>query len=203
MEFPYFEESVDINPTFARFFVIKSYSAEHVLNSIKHGVWTSTDAGNKRLDDAYRESHEKGPIYLFFSVNQSGHFCGMAQMVSLFDNTKSNLWTKDVWNGQFRVKWIFVKNIPVYLLRHIRLENNENKPVSKSRDTQEVLLPQGTAMLKIFATFKPGTVQKQASSEDEQSEASVEHNKSVQHYRRVTKYTKILKPKDREVTPTD
>ena len=42
--------------------------------SIKYGVWASTDHGNKRLDQAYRESGNKGPIYLFFSVNTSGQF---------------------------------------------------------------------------------------------------------------------------------
>ena len=67
-------------------------------------------------------------------------------------------------SGQFKVKWIYVKDVPnnqVSLLseslngyftkystlcpefefehlqlRHIKLENNENKPVTNSRDTQ-------------------------------------------------------------------
>ena len=38
--------------------------------------------------------------------------------------------------GQFKVKWIYVKDVPNSQLRHIRLENNENKPVTNSRDTQ-------------------------------------------------------------------
>jgi YTH domain-containing family protein len=36
------------------------------------------------------------------------------------------------------VKWHIIKDVPNNLLRHITLENNENKPVTNSRDTQEV-----------------------------------------------------------------
>jgi hypothetical protein len=106
----------------------------------------------------FRESSAKGPIYLFYSVNASGQFCGMAQMLSAVDyGKKCDLWVQDKWNGQFQVKWIYIKDIPNNQLRHIRLENNDNKPVTNSRDTQEVLLEPGKEMLKIFATFKAKT----------------------------------------------
>jgi hypothetical protein len=36
------------------------------------------------------------------------------------------------------VKWHLVKDVPNSTFRHIILENNENKPVTNSRDTQEV-----------------------------------------------------------------
>ena len=39
-------------------------------------------------------------------------------------------------SGKFQVRWIYVKDVPNSQLRHIRLENNENKPVTNSRDTQ-------------------------------------------------------------------
>lgn len=78
----------ETNPKFARFFIIKSYSEDDVHKSIKYGVWASTDTGNRRLDAAYRETAGKGAIYLFFSVNASGQFSGMAQMESAIDYTK-------------------------------------------------------------------------------------------------------------------
>lgn len=149
---------LDLNPSSARFFVIKSYSEDDIHKSIKYSIWASTDSGNRRLDAAYKESHMKGPIYLFFSVNASGQFCGMAQMISALDyNTKSNVWALDKWNGQFAVKWLHIKDIPNNFLRHIRLENNDNKPVTNSRDTQEILMEPGKEMLRIFATFKSKT----------------------------------------------
>ena len=54
-----------------------------------------------------------------------------------------SVWSQDKWRGQFTVKWIYVKDVPNAALRHIRLENNENKPVTNSRDTQEVPVDKG------------------------------------------------------------
>lgn len=48
-------------------------------------------------------------------------------------------WQQDKWNGCFPVKWHIVKDVPNSMLKHIILENNDNKPVTNSRDTQEVL----------------------------------------------------------------
>ena len=47
-------------------------------------------------------------------------------------------WQQDRWTGCFAVKWHVIKDIPNSVLRHITLENNENRPVTNSRDTQEV-----------------------------------------------------------------
>jgi hypothetical protein len=145
----------DCNLKFARFFIIKSYSEDDVHKSIKYGIWASTDTGNRRLDAAYRESAHRGPIYLFFSVNASGQFSGMAQMESAIDYTKKfGAWAQDKWSGTFAIKWIHVKDLPNSQFRHILLTNNENKPVTNSRDTQEILLEPGREMLQIFHSFK-------------------------------------------------
>lgn len=142
----------------ARFFVIKSYSEDDVHRSIKYGIWCSTDHGNKRLDQAWRERESKGPNYLFFSVNASGHFCGVAQMMSSVDTSKqSGVWAQDKWKGLFKVKWLYVKDVPNNQLRHIRLENNENKPVTNSRDTQEVPWDKGRAVLQVVHKYKHST----------------------------------------------
>ena len=52
------------------------------------------------------------------------------------------------------VRWVYVKDVPNGQLRHIRLENNENKPVTNSRDTQEVPPEKGRQVLKIIHTYK-------------------------------------------------
>jgi hypothetical protein len=59
----------------AKFFVIKSYSRENVVSSIKHGVWTSTRKGNRALNAAYygearheQSANASSPVFLFFSV---------------------------------------------------------------------------------------------------------------------------------------
>ncbi|RWS17568.1 YTH domain family protein 1-like protein [Dinothrombium tinctorium] len=154
----YNPKEFDMSPKNARFFIIKSYSEDDIHRSIKYSIWCSTEHGNKRLDAAFKSQENKGPVYLFYSVNGSGHFCGMAQMVSPVDyNASANVWAQDKWKGQFRVKWIYVKDVPNAQLRHIRLENNENKPVTNSRDTQEVPYEKGKAVLKILHHFRHTT----------------------------------------------
>ncbi|WOL19625.1 YTH domain-containing family protein 2-like [Canna indica] len=138
----------------AKFFVIKSYSEDDIHKSIKYNVWASTPHGNKKLDAAYQEAKDKTnacPIFLFFSVNTSGQFVGVAEMSSPVDFDKTlHYWQQDKWIGCFPVKWHIVKDVPNSILKHITLENNENKPVTNSRDTQEVKLDQGLQLLKIF-----------------------------------------------------
>ncbi|KAK4339013.1 hypothetical protein RND71_040475 [Anisodus tanguticus] len=140
--------------TDAKFFIIKSYSEDDVHKSIKYNVWASTPNGNKKLDTAYQEAQQKSggcPVFLFFSVNTSGQFVGVAEMAGPVDFNKNvEYWQQDKWIGCFPVKWHIVKDVPNSLLKHITLENNENKPVTNSRDTQEVKVDQGQQMLKIF-----------------------------------------------------
>lgn len=154
----YNPKDFDWNPKHGRVFIIKSYSEDDIHRSIKYNIWCSTEHGNKRLDAAYRSMNGKGPVYLLFSVNGSGHFCGVAEMKSAVDyNTCAGVWSQDKWKGRFDVRWIFVKDVPNSQLRHIRLENNENKPVTNSRDTQEVPLEKAKQVLKIIATYKHTT----------------------------------------------
>uniref|UniRef100_UPI00358EBC7C YTH domain-containing family protein 2-like isoform X3 n=1 Tax=Myxine glutinosa TaxID=7769 RepID=UPI00358EBC7C len=148
----------DCNPRNARVFIIKSYSEDDVHRSIKYSIWCSTEHGNKRLDAAFRSLQGKGPVYLLFSVNGSGHFCGVAEMMTPVDySTCAGVWYQDKWKGKFEVKWIYVKDVPNSQLRHIRLENNENKPVTNSRDTQEVPLEKARQVLRIIAGYRHST----------------------------------------------
>lgn len=154
-------------PSSTRFLVIKSFTEDDVHRSIRHGIWASTDKGNQRLDRVYKECHqeasgrnEEPKVLLFFSVNGSGHFCGMAQMMSEVDfNASSNVWAQEgKWKGSFHVKHIFVKDIPNRELRHIKLDGGvENKSVTQSRDTQELSREAGTEMLKIIHGYRSQT----------------------------------------------
>jgi len=154
----YNPKEFDLTAKGARFFIIKSYSEDDIHRSIKYSIWCSTEYGNKRLDSAFRERDGKGPVYLLFSVNGSGHFCGMAQMMTAIDyGAQANVWAQDKWKGSFEVKWIYVKDVPNSQLRHIKLENNEGKPVTNSRDTQEVLGEKGLQVLRIIHQYRHTT----------------------------------------------
>ncbi|XP_068648420.1 YTH domain-containing protein ECT2 isoform X2 [Aristolochia californica] len=149
----------------AMFFVIKSFSEDDIHKSIKYNVWASTPGGNKKLDIAYHDaearSAEKGtkcPIFLFFSVNGSGQFVGMAEMIGKVDFKKTmEFWQQDKWTGFFPLKWHIIKDVSNSQLRHIILENNDNKPVTNSRDTQEIKFKQGLEMLTIFKSHPAET----------------------------------------------
>ncbi|CAO2816447.1 unnamed protein product [Amaranthus hypochondriacus] len=144
----------------AKFFIIKSFSEDNIHRSIKYGVWASTPHGNRKLDAAYQEAKEKGncPVFLLFSVNASGQFCGVAEMVGPVDFDKNaDYWQQDRWTGQFAVRWHIIKDIPNSKFRHILLENNDHKPVTHSRDSQEVNQEQGIDMLRIFKEFEAQT----------------------------------------------
>lgn len=62
-------------------------------------------------------------------------------------------WQQDKWNGCFPLKWHVVKDIPNNLLRHITLDNNENKPVTNSRDTQEVPSHNRLSLPNLISSF--------------------------------------------------
>ncbi|CAM0952072.1 unnamed protein product [Alopecurus aequalis] len=149
----------------AKFFMIKSYSEDDIHKGIKYNVWASTPNGNNKLDAAFhdaqaltKENGTKCPVFLLFSVNTSGQFVGMAEMQGPVDFKKTmDFWQQNKWNGFFPVVWHIIKDIPNRLFKHITLENNDNRPVTFSRDTQEIGLPQGLEVLKIFKAYRHGT----------------------------------------------
>ncbi|KAL3625659.1 hypothetical protein CASFOL_030513 [Castilleja foliolosa] len=145
----------------AKFYVIKSYSEDDVHKCIKYDVWSSTPNGNRKLDAAYREAVAKASEMggeKKCPVNGSGQFVGVAEMIGQVDfNKDMDFWQLDKWNGYFPLKWHIIKDVPNTLLRHIILENNENKPVTYSRDTQEIGLKQGLEMLGIFKNYSERT----------------------------------------------
>jgi hypothetical protein len=95
-------------------------------------------------------------LYLFFSMNGSGRFVGVCKMMSEVDeNIIFEYWAMDdVWKGLFQVEWIFIKDIPNKFFKDIKLTNNDFKPVTNSRDTQEIPRNEGEIMIKIFEEFK-------------------------------------------------
>ena len=50
---------------------------------MKYQVWSSTPNGNNILNNAFLATNSF--IYLFFSVNKSNHFAGVAKMLSNVD----------------------------------------------------------------------------------------------------------------------
>ncbi|CAC5415952.1 YTHDF [Mytilus coruscus] len=148
----------NLSPKCARFFVITTQRKETIYHSIRMRLWCSTSHGNKRLDQAFRENYGKGPVYVFFSVVDSYYFCGMAQMKTAVDfNMDTSDWNNIRLLGQFAVNWIYLKNLPRSHLKHICLENKENRPMKCS--IYEVPFEKGTQLLKIMHNYEhSGTI---------------------------------------------
>ncbi|CAJ1963754.1 unnamed protein product [Sphenostylis stenocarpa] len=149
----------------AKFYVIKSFNEDDVHKSVKYNVWTSTPNGNKKLNAAFldteaklRQTGTKCPVFLFFSVNASRQFVGVAEMVGPVDfKNDMNFWKLDKYNGFFPIKWHIIKDVPNSKFVHIILPSNENKPVTFTRDTQEIGLKEGLQMLNIFKNYSSET----------------------------------------------
>ena len=149
-------ESINSN---CKFFVIKSFSEEDVHKSIKYNVWSSSKDGNLTLSNAFKIAEEgKGNVYLFFSCNGSGRYQGVARMKTPCDENKTfGLWTQDgKWPGLFDVEWIFIKDVPFKEFKNIiiTMKDGEVKPVSNSRDTQEIPFEQAKIMLQKIAEYQ-------------------------------------------------
>jgi len=149
-------QKIDSN---SKFFVIKSFSEEDVHKSIKYGVWSSSKNGNLTLNNAFNMAKEKnGDVYLFFSCNGSGRFCGLARMKSAVDEEKIfDFWTQDnKWPGLFEVEWLFIKDIPFREFKDIiiTMKDGEIKPISNSRDTQEIPFEQAKIMFEKVTNYQ-------------------------------------------------
>ena len=143
----------------SKFFVIKSFSEEDVHKSIKYGVWSSSKNGNLTLNNGFNITKEKnGNVYLFYSCNGSGRFCGVAKMKTPVDENKTfEFWTQDnKWPGLFEVEWLFIKDVPFKEFKDIiiTMKDGEVKPVSNSRDTQEIPYEQGKIMIEKIEIYQ-------------------------------------------------
>ena len=142
-----------------KFFVIKSFSEEDVHKSIKYNVWSSSKDGNLTLSNAFRITEEnKGNVYLFYSCNGSGRYAGVARMKTPCDETKSfGLWTQDgKWPGLFEVEWLFIKDVPFKEFKDIiiTMKDGEVKPISNSRDTQEIPFDKAKIMIQRISEYQ-------------------------------------------------
>lgn len=141
----------------SKYFVIKSFTLEDVNASFINGLWSSTELGNKRLSSAFKQVFNSNKqVYLFFLVNGSGKFCGVAKMTSDLDYSKTTeIWLENNrWKGVFSVEWLSIKDIPNKVFHRLRVPNNENKPVTNSRDAQEIPEDVAITMIKTFNNFK-------------------------------------------------
>ena len=141
------------------FYVIKSFSEEDVHKSIKYGVWSSSKNGNQTLTNSFNLAKGKGGnVYLFFSCNGSGRFVGVARMKTELEPERHfQYWTQDEkWPGLFEVEWVMIKDVPFREFKNIiiTMKDGETKPISNSRDCQEIPFTYAKTMIEIFENYQ-------------------------------------------------
>ena len=95
-----------------RFYVIRSNSAENVLESKKISEWATTQKATPALTNL---SMSPVPVYLFFTIGVHGEYCGMAQLMSGLKRRRK--WADGkYWGPSFAIEWKCKdKNIPIPL----------------------------------------------------------------------------------------
>ncbi|KAF8560731.1 hypothetical protein P879_04625 [Paragonimus westermani] len=98
-----------------------------------------------------------GHILLFFSVRSSGYLSGVAEMIGPVNPQKRrSIWNDTRFRGEIPVRWLYVKNVPNNLLKHILIESHDNRPVTGLRDASEILpAAKGEEVLRIVHNYDP------------------------------------------------
>ena len=102
----------------ARFLMIRS-DIRRIVEGMKLNIWCSTIYGNKRLNRVFDEAASRGqsPVFLLFSGMKTSLFCGMAEMMSPVDSTKSCPKLNDPFKfgsrmtGRCDIKWIYASTV--------------------------------------------------------------------------------------------
>lgn len=149
----------------ARFFIIKSHNKENIEISQLHNEWATTIANQKKLNDSFGENY----TILIFSANKSGFFQGYAIMKSYISDKVSDLWSNEnsiKLGGSFKIEWLCSCELPFTKVKHLTNPLNNNDPIIKSRDTQELTKELGIQICHYLY-------------EQEKIESSVRRNKPI------------------------
>ena len=154
-----------------RYFVIKSSEWKTLAVSVKRKEWVTHTTNQFSLNSAFQES--RGKVILFFSVNESRCFQGVAKMEHAIrakdpneieelkrkhqNNPKAgdidpSIYSMD-WTHPFPISWCRTvagedgNGLGFRYISHIKNPYNHNQPVSRARDCQEVASSEGYELL--------------------------------------------------------
>jgi hypothetical protein len=120
----------------ARFFIIKSSNKENIEISQKHSEWATTQANQKKLNEAF----QKNNVILIFSANRTSCYQGYAIMKTFISEKESTIWQNENnvrLGGSFGVYWLCCCEMPFSKVKNLTNQFT-GEVVTKSRDTQEL-----------------------------------------------------------------
>ncbi|EWM27410.1 Zinc finger, CCCH-type [Nannochloropsis gaditana] len=139
-----------------RFFVIKSLNYKNLAQSVRRGVWRTHRNNERTLNEAFRTCDK---VVLFYSVNESGHWQGAAVMTSPIRSQQQPPHLpplqmlqhhQDGWTAEFSLEWLRLVSLPFPHTRPLRNPLNDNLPISRSRDCQELTPEIGRQLLYLI-----------------------------------------------------
>jgi hypothetical protein len=152
-------------PEDSAIFLIKGFTEEDIHKAIKYKVWSSTNYGNSKLNNEFKNGKQ---VYLLFSAYKTSQFTGLAQMKSEvnFKNVFP-LWARDNWRGTFEIEWQMVKDVPFKEFRNIKCEpkekklngdynfiNYSTKSLLNSPDCQRIETSEGNEIIDIMQDYQ-------------------------------------------------
>lgn len=120
--------------------VIRSGNDDNIHKAIKYGVWTTTYRNKSKLEQYWRDYVDnKVDCYLFFSAVKSGHFEGVARLISGYHEETFPFWWENQhgkFKGHFELEWIYIKDITY---KHFDgLVNELGEDFVKSKDCDDI-----------------------------------------------------------------
>jgi hypothetical protein len=132
----------------ARFFFIRSITVEKLQTSVQQGVWATNRANTQVLTEAYEACDH---VILLFCAEDSLHFQGCARMESLPDPLLLPGFGGQKTIGEtFTVKWVKQCMLPFSKLASLRNTMNNNLPLQKCEDGQELQEHAGEACMRLM-----------------------------------------------------
>ncbi|KAI1473122.1 YTH-domain-containing protein [Daldinia caldariorum] len=133
------------------FFVMKSYCWSHVYDSMEDGLWATQHSSADAISKAFSSGKM---VVLFFAVNKSHGMQGYALMKSLpsADIRHPRWWYGVRWqiSEPFQVEWMNTMHVDSKHILHIKNNLNEDLPVTRARNCQEIDENAGREMVRIL-----------------------------------------------------
>jgi len=128
---------------------MKCNNEKNLAISFERNIWATTKSNEKRLNRAFNISDE---VFLIFSIQGSGHFQGVAKMMSSISDKCCDDFGSSNLGGVFEVEWLYKEEIPFQFTQHLTNPWNDNKKVQISRDAQEVEPVVGADLVLLWET---------------------------------------------------
>jgi len=121
-----------------RYFFIRSMNVRNIQISAAKGIWASSMGNSQRLRQAFRDVDH---VILIFSSTENRNFQGYGKMTCEPDE----MLLPGIWgdlscrlSANFRVHWIKQCAVPLGHADHIKNPQNDDLPVRRCRDGQEL-----------------------------------------------------------------